>query len=151
MATITVTMAMLGFAGWQQAQFYGQSYPVALSISPLRDEESRETAAISGPLPQPPNDFQRPANVSLTPAGMAAIFAEEMAEWAPGETFSWAEIQVQYRRTARHYGWRLEIADRILSKALKGVGCIRGQLDLRSQGKGRPITITFPLHQDIGP
>jgi len=146
MATITFTVAMLGFAGWQQSQPVGQSFPIAVSVNPLREEEYPAITAASGPLPKDGNDFRGPATIELSPADMAAIFAEDMAacEMACGETFTWAKIQVQYRRYAQQHGWRLEIADRILAKALKDAGAIRGQLDLRKEGKGRPITITFP-------
>jgi hypothetical protein len=146
MATISIGMAMIGIAGLYQAQSHGQSFPVAVSISPFKDEKYLTTTAISGPLPPDVNDFQKPATVELTPADMAAIFARDMADCdlVIGETYTWAEIQIQYRRYAKQHGWRMEIADRILSKALKDVGAIRGQRDLRAQGKGRPITFTFP-------
>jgi hypothetical protein len=118
------------------------AHPVSASPTLLKD--TQRDLAISGPLPPNANDFQKPATIDLTPSVMAAIFAEEMSEWACGETLTWAEIQIQYRRMAKDKGWRLEIADRIISKALKDVGAVRGQLDLRKEGKGRPITITFP-------
>jgi len=146
MATITVSMAMLGFAGWQQSQPVGQSFPIAVTgISP-KSEDFHDIQAVSGPLPPPPNDFQKPSTNDLTPAGRAALFAEAMADCDVlcGAVFTWAEIQIQYRRFAKEHGWRLEIADRIISEALKDVGAVRGQLDLRKEGKGRPITITFP-------
>lgn len=79
---------------------------------------------------------------------MAAAYAGQLAEWCAGETYDWSDIQVDYRRFAKQQKWRLEIADRILSKALKDAGCIRGQEDRRKEGKGRPVTITVPWRDE---
>lgn len=150
MATMTWGMAIIATTAWGIAPTVSRPYATPVSAAPTLLKDTHRDLAVSGPPQRFPNDFPRPETVPVTPTKAAAIFANEMAEWLPGETLTWADIQIQYRRFARDKGWRMEIADRLLSKALKDVGCIRDQRDLRSEGKGRPVIITFPI-EDIGP
>jgi hypothetical protein len=144
MATMTWGLAIIATTAWGIAPTVSRPSATPASFSPPLLKDTQRDLAVSGPPHPSPNDFHHRATIDLSPSDMAEIFAVEMADIACGETLTWAEIQIQYRRLARDRGWRMEIADRILSKALKDAGAIRGQLDLRKEGKGRPITITFP-------
>ena len=151
MATMTWGMAIIATGS------YGLMPTVAVTRAlPVVDPESIAeeypvNTAVSGSLPTSGNDCQSDDNhcqireiVAHTPAERAAAYAVQLVEWCAGETYDWSDVQIDYRRFAKQQKWRLEIADRILSKALKDAGCVRAQEDRRREGKGRPITITVP-------
>lgn len=161
-ATMALSLAMMGATIWQGSYSAYYSAPnIAISWQSLPTINASPIPGISKKSPiksdhcQLPefvgNDCRKPTIPDLRPTDMAAIFARDMVgcDDVVGETYTWAEIQIQYRRYAKPLGWQLHLADRILSKALKDVGAVRGQRDLRAQGKGRPITITFPTREDV--
>jgi hypothetical protein len=130
--------------------------PSAVVANPdLTSAVTTENVEVSASLPTVGNDCQEHGNdcqstetIASTPAEMAAAYAAQLVQWCAGETYDWSDIQVDYRRFAKQQNWRLEIADRILSKALKDAGCVRGQEDRRKEGKGRPVVITVPWRNE---
>lgn len=139
---------MLGIAGVSASASIAERYQPVPAVIPPDDEQSPETTADLGLETIDVDGCQRPTFIANTPTERAAVYASQVVEWLAGQDLTWAEIQIDYRRFAKEQKWRLELADRILSKALKDAGCTRTQEDRRNVGGGRPIIITIPWRDE---
>lgn len=89
---------------------------------------------------------RRPA-IDAKPATVALDeFLAELIAMEPGATIQIAEICDHYEATRvrrRSKGWPA-VSQRAMALRLAAAGAVKGQIDLRAEGQGRPIVYTLP-------
>lgn len=101
-------------------------------------------------MPPIGTDQITPAEFSfISPIDAATRYFELMMEDGDGGTILWQHVASGYRQLAAEFAWPA-ISEKTLSRILVSLGCVRGTRDMRSKGKGRMTTLTFPK-RDIGP